>query len=503
MELADLADQRADRDRVLDEAAHVGVVAAAGAGGALELGRDGLREEDAGDDLAQRRVVDLAGQVLEEAGELVAVAVGRGQEVARVELAAVELLDVVDLGDQLAAEALGAARDADRVALVEAGREAVDVAERAARDRAGAVAQLEREVGRPVAGGQPVLARARVVALETLAGRELGDRVGRPRSLLDVGLGGHPSILPGEPDGARGPRGRLAPMDALQWEAEPPQLRSPVLVCAFAGWNDAAGSATAALTTAADSLDAELIAQIDPEEFFDFQANRPTISLSEGMSREIEWPGNALLAAKADGAERDLILLAGTEPNLKWKTFSEGIAGRRREARRRDGRHPRRPGRRRGAHASRPDHGARLGPRAGRAARPRALQLRGADRRRRRPARRLQPPRDAVGEPLGRGAPLRRGRPQPQGGARAAAPPRGPGRRRGRGIGARGGVRVLRGPGLERGLGQPRDPGPRAAARVRAGRPARGRGGHPLGRVARRGLRALPAPARLRGRGPS
>jgi len=116
-------------------------------------------------------------------------------------------------------------------------------------------------------------------------------------------------------------------MDALQWEAEPPQLRSPVLVCAFAGWNDAAGSATAALTTAADSLDAELIAQVDPEEFFDFQANRPTITLSEGMSREIEWPGNALLAAKAEGAERDLILLAGTEPNLKWRTFSDGIAG--------------------------------------------------------------------------------------------------------------------------------------------------------------------------------
>ena len=66
-------------------------------------------------------------------------------------------------------------------------------------------------------------------------------------------------------------------MDALAWEAEPPQLRSPVLVCAFAGWNDAAGSATTALTTAAESLDAEVIAQIDPEEFFDFQANgRPS-----------------------------------------------------------------------------------------------------------------------------------------------------------------------------------------------------------------------------------
>ena len=115
-------------------------------------------------------------------------------------------------------------------------------------------------------------------------------------------------------------------MDTLAWEAEPPQLRSPILVCAFAGWNDAAGSATTALTTAAESLDAEVIAQIDPEEFFDFQANRPTIHLTEGQTREIEWPGNVLLAATPEGAERDLLLLAGTEPNLKWRTFSDGIA---------------------------------------------------------------------------------------------------------------------------------------------------------------------------------
>jgi proteasome assembly chaperone (PAC2) family protein len=115
-------------------------------------------------------------------------------------------------------------------------------------------------------------------------------------------------------------------MDALVWEGEPPQLRSPVLVCAFAGWNDAAGAATTALTGAAESLDAEVVAQIDPEEFFDFQANRPTIRLTEGQAREIEWPGNVLLSAPAPGAERDLILLAGTEPNLKWRTFSDGIA---------------------------------------------------------------------------------------------------------------------------------------------------------------------------------
>jgi proteasome assembly chaperone (PAC2) family protein len=115
-------------------------------------------------------------------------------------------------------------------------------------------------------------------------------------------------------------------MDALAWEAEPPQLRSPVLVAAFAGWNDAAGAATTALTTAAESLDAEVIAQIDPEEFFDFQANRPTIRMTEGQTREIEWPGNVLLSATPAGTERDLVLLAGTEPNLRWRSFSDGIA---------------------------------------------------------------------------------------------------------------------------------------------------------------------------------
>jgi proteasome assembly chaperone (PAC2) family protein len=115
-------------------------------------------------------------------------------------------------------------------------------------------------------------------------------------------------------------------MDALAWEAEPPELRSPVLVSAFAGWNDAAGSATTALTTAAEALDAEVIAQVDPEEFFDFQANRPTIRMTDGQTREIEWPGNVLLAATPEGAERDLIFLAGTEPNLRWRTFSDGIA---------------------------------------------------------------------------------------------------------------------------------------------------------------------------------
>jgi proteasome assembly chaperone (PAC2) family protein len=115
-------------------------------------------------------------------------------------------------------------------------------------------------------------------------------------------------------------------VDPLAWEADPPELRSPILVCSFRGWNDAAASASTALQTVAASLDAEVLAQVDPEEFFDFQANRPTISLSEGQTRHIEWPENTLLAARAPSASRDLVLLDGTEPNLRWRTFSDLVA---------------------------------------------------------------------------------------------------------------------------------------------------------------------------------
>ncbi len=115
-------------------------------------------------------------------------------------------------------------------------------------------------------------------------------------------------------------------MDALTWEGDIPQLRSPVLVCSFRGWNDAAAAASRALGAAAESLDAELIAQVDPEEFFDFQTTRPTITLSEGQARHIEWPQNNIYAARVPSADRDLVLLDGTEPNLRWRTFSEAIA---------------------------------------------------------------------------------------------------------------------------------------------------------------------------------
>jgi proteasome assembly chaperone (PAC2) family protein len=115
-------------------------------------------------------------------------------------------------------------------------------------------------------------------------------------------------------------------VDSLIWESDVPQLRSPMLICSFRGWNDAASSSSRALASVAESLDAELAAQIDPEEFFDFQTTRPTITLKEGQARHIEWPQNNLYTARVPAADRDLVLFDGTEPNLRWRTFSEGIA---------------------------------------------------------------------------------------------------------------------------------------------------------------------------------
>ena len=115
-------------------------------------------------------------------------------------------------------------------------------------------------------------------------------------------------------------------MESLSWETDVPSLRSPILVCSFRGWNDAAGAASTALAALASEFEAELIARVDPEEYFDFQETRPTITLSEGQARHIEWPQNNLISAPVPAAERDLVLLDGTEPNLRWRTFSETIA---------------------------------------------------------------------------------------------------------------------------------------------------------------------------------
>jgi proteasome assembly chaperone (PAC2) family protein len=114
-------------------------------------------------------------------------------------------------------------------------------------------------------------------------------------------------------------------VDHVIWEGDPPELRSPVLVCAFAGWNDAASAATTAIEAVAAALDSEVVARLDPEDFYDFQVNRPTIRLVEGRTRHIDWPANTMVTAIAPGAERDLILMSGVEPNLRWRSYSTAI----------------------------------------------------------------------------------------------------------------------------------------------------------------------------------
>jgi proteasome assembly chaperone (PAC2) family protein len=102
-----------------------------------------------------------------------------------------------------------------------------------------------------------------------------------------------------------------------------PELERPVLIAAFRGWNDGGQGATLAAGYLARVWQAERFADIDPEEFVDFQQNRPHVSLDEGLTRRIEWPENAFYHARIPGAERDAVLLLGIEPSLRWRTFSQ------------------------------------------------------------------------------------------------------------------------------------------------------------------------------------
>ncbi len=114
-------------------------------------------------------------------------------------------------------------------------------------------------------------------------------------------------------------------MQPLQWEYRPDGLRAPALICAFSGWNDAADAASSALTFVGGSLGARRFATIDPEEFYDFQATRPRVKLADGQTREIEWPAVEVYEARVPRAPRDLILLSGSEPSFRWRTFSKVV----------------------------------------------------------------------------------------------------------------------------------------------------------------------------------
>jgi proteasome assembly chaperone (PAC2) family protein len=106
-----------------------------------------------------------------------------------------------------------------------------------------------------------------------------------------------------------------------------PTLSEPVLIASFRGWNDGGQGASLAGGYLAKTWRAARFAEIEPESFFDFQANRPHVSLVDGVTRRIEWPENAFYHARIPGTERDVVLMLGIEPSLRWGTFTDLVVG--------------------------------------------------------------------------------------------------------------------------------------------------------------------------------
>ena len=111
----------------------------------------------------------------------------------------------------------------------------------------------------------------------------------------------------------------------IQWIEPLPELRKPTLVLAFEGWNDAGDAATSAASHLVTLFDAEPVARIEPEEFYDFSTTRPLVMLDD-TTRTIEWPAPEFTAARLPNSDRDLVVLAGIEPHLRWKTFAHTVA---------------------------------------------------------------------------------------------------------------------------------------------------------------------------------
>ena len=116
-------------------------------------------------------------------------------------------------------------------------------------------------------------------------------------------------------------------MDTDQYldSADLPVLRQPVILAAFAGWNDAGQAATFALSALRTVWSAKRFAGIDPEEFFDFTESRPLISLTPQGQRSLQWPLNEFYAHELPESDHDIVLLIGTEPQLKWRSFCRVI----------------------------------------------------------------------------------------------------------------------------------------------------------------------------------
>ncbi|HLV59406.1 MAG TPA: PAC2 family protein [Natronosporangium sp.] len=100
-----------------------------------------------------------------------------------------------------------------------------------------------------------------------------------------------------------------------------PVLRDPVAIAAFEGWNDAADAASAAVDHLDVVWDARRIASLDPEEYYDFQVTRPILTHDSAGNRHLEWPTTRFLVASPPGANRDVVLIRGIEPSMRWRSY--------------------------------------------------------------------------------------------------------------------------------------------------------------------------------------
>lgn len=104
-----------------------------------------------------------------------------------------------------------------------------------------------------------------------------------------------------------------------------PRLRRPILLAAFEGWNDAGDAASSAVEHLALMWDASPLAEIESDDYYDFQVNRPTIKQVDGVTRRIAWPTTSISYCSPQGADRDIVLVRGIEPNMRWRGFCAEI----------------------------------------------------------------------------------------------------------------------------------------------------------------------------------
>jgi proteasome assembly chaperone (PAC2) family protein len=100
-----------------------------------------------------------------------------------------------------------------------------------------------------------------------------------------------------------------------------PELRNPIMIAAFEGWNDAADAASGVIDHLLSVWDARLVAAMDPEDYYDFQVHRPLVGTDEQGMRRLTWPSSQVSVASPPGALRDVVLLRGIEPNMRWRQF--------------------------------------------------------------------------------------------------------------------------------------------------------------------------------------